>query len=181
MSVSTEATPKVPTTVSNLQKGETVVVSNHTSTGLCEKQYDQNGTYQKNGEMKYWYDNGSLRLRAHYVDGVEHGVQEMWGENGRKVWERNFDNGIGHGLFIDYKPNGDIHRKREFSFGRCLTDEFPNHNKTKDWNTSSEKKNPDALEYFEKLADKANGVDETLVSKIVEMVMVKVKEELIKS
>ena len=181
MSVPSQVKPVAPKTVSNLQKGETVVISNHTSTGLCEKQYDQNGFYQKNGEMKYWYEDGSLRLRAHYVDGIEHGVQEMWGKNGMKVWERNFENGIPHGLFIDYKPNGEVYRKREFSFGDCMSDEYPNHNKTKDWNTSTEEKNPDALEYFDKLVDKANGVDETLVSKIVEMVMVKVKEELVKS
>jgi hypothetical protein len=91
-------------------------------------------------------------------------------------WERNFDNGIHPGLFVDYKPNGDICRKREYSFGSCLSDEFPNHNKAKDWNSSSERKNPDALEYFQGLADRADTVE-----KIVERVMVKVKEELIKS
>jgi antitoxin component YwqK of YwqJK toxin-antitoxin module len=57
---------------------------------------DENG--QKQGEYKWWYENGQLRLHCFYVDGKRHGEFKRWHENGQ-LWM--------HCFYVDGKRQGE--------------------------------------------------------------------------
>lgn len=57
-------------------------------------------------KLEEYYNNGELRMRGHYKDGLKHGVWKSWHKGG-KVWSvANYYKGKLDGKQTVYHPNG---------------------------------------------------------------------------
>ena len=107
----------------------------------------ENATYNQrttNGYWEYYHENGGLKSKGNYEDGLEVGVWEHYYENGNRkdlwdygddrmyrthkafretgelLWERSFFYGDLHGTWISYYQDGSIRIKSNWEQGKEL-------------------------------------------------------------
>jgi antitoxin component YwqK of YwqJK toxin-antitoxin module len=64
---------------------------------------DENG--QKQGEFKWWHDNGQLSRHCFFVDGKRHGEFKSWYENGQPCVHCFYQNGE---VVVDFFTEPDL-------------------------------------------------------------------------
>jgi antitoxin component YwqK of YwqJK toxin-antitoxin module len=66
---------------------------------------------RRHGVWKNYYEDGTLKLKRHYLHGAPHGVWEDYRPNGNLWWRGTFSCGRNLGLFINYRINGSLRDK----------------------------------------------------------------------
>lgn len=61
---------------------------------------------KKDGVIKEYYSDGTLKSEATYVKGKEHGPIKLYHENGNIALEGGFNAGLRFGIFTAYHENG---------------------------------------------------------------------------
>jgi antitoxin component YwqK of YwqJK toxin-antitoxin module len=69
---------------------------------------------KKEGDWKYYYDNGSVRSAGKYANNLETGSWKFFFLNGKTEQEGSFKNGKVDGLWQWYYPTGGIKREEEY-------------------------------------------------------------------
>ena len=84
-----------------------------------------NGLWTKKGEntpytgaIIEYFDNGKVKGKGEFKDGLVHGLRTMYYENGNKSLERTYLNGISDGPSIEYYPNGQVKQEANFKNGK---------------------------------------------------------------
>lgn len=73
------------------------------------------------GEVCEYLENGALRRRSPYRDGVRHGVEKVYFADGSMEQEITYRNGVASGAAVFYYPNGNRRREVFFGEGRILS------------------------------------------------------------
>ena len=63
------------------------------------------------GFLKSYYDNGKLRYKAFFKNGLEEGVVQTFHPNGKVAYEVNYIKGVVQGEIKQYDSNGDLIKK----------------------------------------------------------------------
>lgn len=84
-----------------------------------------NGLWTKKGESKpysgefiEYYENGKVKGKGEFKDGLVNGLRIMYYENGEKSLERNYLAGQNEGSSIEYYPSGQIKQEAIFINGK---------------------------------------------------------------
>ena len=64
-----------------------------------------------------YYENGQLKAKGNYKDGLDDGLYEAYYENGQLQEKGNFKDGKPDGLYEAYKKNGAFWFKQNFKDG----------------------------------------------------------------
>lgn len=90
--------------------------------------YDQNGVKtgegiitnegKKEGDWKYFFNDGSIRSSGKYSNNLETGTWNYFYSNGKKEQNGSFKQGKADGLWQWFYENGDIKREEEFFEGK---------------------------------------------------------------
>jgi antitoxin component YwqK of YwqJK toxin-antitoxin module len=83
---------------------------------------DENG--QKQGECKWWHDNGQLWMHYFYVDGKQHGEFKSWYENGKLGVHCFFVDGKRHGEYKERYSSGQLWRHCFYVDDKIVIDFF---------------------------------------------------------
>jgi antitoxin component YwqK of YwqJK toxin-antitoxin module len=85
----------------------------------------KDGLWSKKGEKTpytgpfiEYFDNGKIKGKGEFKDGLVHGLRIIYYENGNKSLERNYSNGINDGASIEYYPSGQIKQVANFKNGK---------------------------------------------------------------
>lgn len=70
------------------------------------------------GQFNEYFDNGKIKGKGEFKDGLVHGLRTVYYENGNKSLERNYSNGINDGASIEYYPSGQIKQEANFKNGK---------------------------------------------------------------
>lgn len=83
------------------------------------------GLWTKKGEKTFYtgpfieyFDNGKIKGKGEFKEGLVHGLRIVYYENGNKSLERNYSNGINDGASIEYYPSGQIKQEVNFKNGK---------------------------------------------------------------
>lgn len=98
--------------------------------------------YNLHGEGNTWYENGALECCEEYVEGLRNGTKRQWYCSGMLKSEKRYHHGLLHGLSKEWHENGNFKHQSLYERGR-LEGEF------RQWYSSGR------LKSFEKYA---NGV-----------------------
>jgi len=80
---------------------------------------------KKNGVIKEYYSDGTLKSEATYVKGKEHGPIKIYHENGNLALEGEFNAGLRSGIMTTYHENGSRSAQLEYNpFGRQIGESF---------------------------------------------------------
>ena len=84
--------------------------------GFCKK---------KNGIIKDYHADGSLKSEVSYVDGKNHGPIKTWHENGKLAFEGGFNFNRRYGILTTYYENGNKEAQIEYDlFGKQIGESF---------------------------------------------------------
>jgi len=78
---------------------------------------DRNDGFPYTGEYSEFYDNGSLKLKATFVDGYADGKYFTYYADGTLKEARSYKNGVFHGTWISYDQNGDVLSSANYTEG----------------------------------------------------------------
>jgi len=70
------------------------------------------------GEFIEYFDNGKIKGRGEFKDGLVNGLRTVYYENGNKRREINYSNGINDGASIEYYPSGQKKQEANFKNGK---------------------------------------------------------------
>lgn len=83
------------------------------------------GHWTKKGEKTFYtgqyieyFDNGKIKGKGEFKEGLVHGLRIVYCENGNKSLERNYSNGINDGASVEYYPSGQIKQEVNFKNGK---------------------------------------------------------------
>ena len=71
----------------------------------------------EHGEWTYWYEDGTMKEKSNYWEGMFHGSVELWYENGKKESEGFFRYGRPDSTYADWWENGQQKSKGAFNSG----------------------------------------------------------------
>ena len=80
-------------------------------TSLAENIFKQAKNDKEDGIWNQWFENGQLKLEAHYKNGKEDGLFTLFYDSGTKRSESNFVNGEKVGYETYWERNGDVKSK----------------------------------------------------------------------
>jgi antitoxin component YwqK of YwqJK toxin-antitoxin module len=95
-----------------------------------QKYYNDNGKVteiqeykdnQKNGKMKVWNEDGELRLETNYKNNKRNGELKSWFSNGNLSHEHNYKDDIINGKCKDYFPDGKLREEAEYKDGKLVS------------------------------------------------------------
>ena len=70
------------------------------------------------GQFIEYFENGKIKGKGEFKDGVVNGLRIVYYENGNKSLERNYYSGIIDGLSIEYYPSGKVKQEANFKNGK---------------------------------------------------------------
>ncbi len=83
-----------------------------------KKSFDENGNLTSilaydddkklDGVCQWFYSDGKLQLKAEYLHGIAHGIQERYYENGKIQETANFKQGLKDSISLHYDLNGQL-------------------------------------------------------------------------
>jgi antitoxin component YwqK of YwqJK toxin-antitoxin module len=74
-------------------------------------QYDSQG--REHGVWEWYWSNGNLMWREHYLHGKKHGLWEGYRPTGTLAWKCQYHHGIAHGLWERYHLDA-VLKEREY-------------------------------------------------------------------
>lgn len=72
----------------------------------------------KNGDFKFWYDNGAIYEKGQYINGKYNGSYERFYDNGNKYIKVNFINGTFDESYDEWHKNGKIKKECYYHKGK---------------------------------------------------------------
>lgn len=90
----------------------------------CKMNYTVNESGQKHGLYEEWYnyetwdENGKIKIRCNYVNGIKEGLYERWRENGKLSERYTYVNDIKEGLEEWWHKNGKRYLRRNYVAGK---------------------------------------------------------------
>ena len=93
--------------------------------GQCQTECKYLNNKLEGGYIEY-YDNGQLKIRKNYVNGLLNGPEKTWSVSGFLAKVVEYRNGARHGKFLTYYDNGqlirkDIYKNDVLVKGKCFT------------------------------------------------------------
>ena len=70
------------------------------------------------GQFVEYLENGKIKGKGEFKDGLVHGLRTVYYENGNKSLERNYSNGINDGASIEYYSSGQKKQEANFKNGK---------------------------------------------------------------
>lgn len=70
------------------------------------------------GQFMEYFENGKIKGKGEFKDGLVHGLRIVYYENGNKSLERKYSNGINDGPSIEYYPSEQIKQEANFKNGK---------------------------------------------------------------
>ena len=96
---------------------EVIEESKVTTTTVDEKCYYKYDMSPVTGTVIGHHENGQLKVKATYKDGIPDGLYKQWRENGRLRFEMTYKNGKRNGLFRSWNYGGGLYSKRIYVNG----------------------------------------------------------------
>jgi len=79
---------------------------------------DLDGRSIKEGEWTYWYEDGQMKKKCSYINGMLTNKYQTWYKNGQKHEEGNYQNNEKHGKWSIWNKYGFIEEEIEYSKGK---------------------------------------------------------------
>ena len=79
--------------------------------------YEVNSTTPFTGSSVSYYENGRLKSKRHFREGVYDGDWEWFYPNGQLSWRINFKDGEQDGLWEGFDENGNLTKTEEYKDG----------------------------------------------------------------
>jgi antitoxin component YwqK of YwqJK toxin-antitoxin module len=84
---------------------------------------NRNDNWELHGIQIGYYDNGNIKSKKNFVNGLQHGEQLMYYSNGDISFKYKYINGKKHGIQIGYHGNGQIRYKDNYINGNAASPE----------------------------------------------------------
>jgi antitoxin component YwqK of YwqJK toxin-antitoxin module len=90
------------------------------SNGNVWSKGQKNSRGQREGLWEWFYENGNIRLRTPYKNGMENGIEEWFYENGNIRCRTPYKEGKRDGNEECFWPNGNITETRHWKDGKLI-------------------------------------------------------------